>query len=799
MIDPHELSAYELRSLGVSNDGTIYVGAASTNSSAPLTISGISTARFFVGERVKMFGVTKSGDTITVPNPIISTPSDAVKVKVEQVPISGFSTAETYYYWQAQYHMKNGKVGIATQIDPSGNYSGSGARIGVANTVMESFNDLNHNTLTLKRTDPDHGILVYRQNFTHPDGNNASITDKTKAANANVNQAKLIAVLGKKELGTSISEITWKDYGVYEQTAWSSKGSVNEFLGNSGSTTETHQIHFPVIADASAGGRGWDIDIITEVGNGFIGVSSNYLINGVVGFGTTTTVKVVHDNTEALQNAVTGIVSTGGNYLSLPSGTYLTNKLAIPTKFSLTGNGKNSIIKLQYYATDTTRIGTGGTAAYELSFDGNLVGAAVTNPTDVTISDITFDGNSSNNLLFELESENNLATFAGGNSMLFKDMEIRNAGGGGLYVRNSRRISIENSTIVDGGQTDRYNEFRPLDVQNSETVRVNSSLFENYPGAVDLSVTSVVATGGNIIRNCGAGIDAYATGKITTTNNVILGPADEFISSPDIYDTDFDSINITIDSVNDDPFLGPELLYIENGEGKDLSKPAVDVVAGIGTMVGLYSTTRTASLGPKFVEFDILTQDNPPDSNVRQAGYVQLKMNKATITGIGLSNYVGVGATALGYEIVGTEYTEKPVGFSTVVGITSGYWVEYGSSNYNYVNIPDVGAASTQYVVQIEDANQISAFSAGDFVRLPQHDMSPNLAGGVSIGMTDQNNNYISGEMLGLTVERTLGADKVVLTGFAVTAFAHGSEAVVGDYISIRRTFTIAKGRVGVI
>ena len=797
LIDPHELSAYELRSLGVSNDGTIYVGDTSIVNNK-LRISGISTSKFFIGERVKIFGVTKSSDNITAPNPIISSGADPVKVKVESVPITGFSTSATYYYWQAQYHMRNGKVGIATQIDPTGAYSGSGARVGVANTILESFNGLNHNTLTLKRTDTDHGILIYRQNYT-PTALQITQATRTAAANADISQAKLIATLGQKELGNSTQEITWKDYGVYEQTAWSAKGTDNEFLGGSGSTTETHQIHFPVIANASAGGRGWDIDVVTEIGNGFIGVSSNYSLNGVVGFGTTTTVKVVHDNSEALHNAITGIVSTGGNYLSLPSGTYLTNKLAIPTSFSLRGNGKNSIIKLQYYATDLTRIGTAGTSAYDLSFDGNLVGSSVGNPVDVTIADITFDGNSSNNLLFELESENNLVSFAGGTSMLFKDMEIRNSGGSGLYARNSRRISIENSTIVDGGQTDRYNEFRPLDVQNSETVRVNSSLFENYPGAIDLSVTSVVATGGNIIRNCGAGIDAYATGKITTTNNVILGPADEFISSPDIYDTDFDSINITIDSVNDDPFLGPELLYIENGEGKDLSGPAVDIVAGIGTMVGLYSTTRTASLGPKFVEFDILTQDNPPDANVRQAGYVQLKMNKATIIGAGLSNYVGVGATALGYEIAATEYTEKPVGFSTVVGITSGYWVQSGSSNYNYVNIPDVGAASTQYVVQLEDSNQLSAFSAGDVVRLPQHEMSPNIAGGVSIGMTDQNNNYISGKMLGLTVERTLGTDKIVLTGFGVTALAHGSEAVVGDYISIRRIFTIAKGRVGVI
>ena len=103
-----------------------------------------------------------------------------------------------------------------------------------------------------------------------------------------------------------------------------------------------------------------------------------------------------------------------------------------------------------------------------------------------------------------------------------------------------------------------------IDVQNSETVRINDSLFENYPGPLDLSVTSVVSTGGNIIRNCGSGLDAYATGKITTTNNIILGPADEFLASPDIYDSDFDSVNITIDT-SEDPFFGPTLLYVEEG------------------------------------------------------------------------------------------------------------------------------------------------------------------------------------------------------------------------------------------
>ena len=396
--------------------------------------------------------------------------------------------------------------------------------------------------------------------------------------------------------------------------------------------------------------------------------------------------------------------------------------------------------------------------------------------------------------MFTLDSENNLVTFEGGTSMLFKDMEIRNSSGGGLYARNSKRVSIENSTIVDGGLTDRFN-IRPLDMQSSETVRINDCLFENFAGPLDVSVTTVVATGGNIIRNCGSGLDAYATGKITTQNNVILGPADEFIASPDIYDTDFDSINITVNHQTD--FIGPELLYIEDGEGKDISSSKVGIVAGIGTMVGLFSTTRTATLGEKFLFFDVNTQDEAAlEGNDREAGYMQLKLTAAqTAT---LSSYAGAATTALGYEAIATEYMEKPVGFSTVVGITSGYWANgagYGAANGGYVN---TGVAVTQYVIRLETPGQMTGISTGDIVQLPGHSMGPDLTLGVTIGMKDENNNTITAAN-GLRVDKKLGADRVVLTGFTTEGQSHGSNPIVGDYISIRRIFTIAKGRVGVI
>ena len=41
----------------------------------------------------------------------------------------------------------------------------------------------------------------------------------------------------------------------------------------------------------------------------------------------------------------------------------------------------------------------------------------------------------------------------------FNDIEIRNSSGSGLYLRESQRVSIENSTFVDGSLTDRFSLF----------------------------------------------------------------------------------------------------------------------------------------------------------------------------------------------------------------------------------------------------------------------------------------------------------------------------------------------------
>ena len=693
------LDSLRLASYGISNDPTIYSGTGAIVSTK-LQVSGISTARFAVGEKVKLFGVTLASDSTSISN----VPAGCSFAKVGIT-----SSGTTYRYWLAQYDYRSGKVGLSSQIEPG---------IGVTMTTLGNFNDLDHISLTIARTETTSGILVYRSEDS-----------------ATIGDAKLVAILGPKELGGGTSGISWKDYGPYERTEWSSKNVKNEF--------DEDQIHFPNIASATAK-KGWAIDSIVSIGSSSIRVDNNYTLNSAP------TVKVVHDNTYGFANAINDAVVGEVNSLIIPGGTYLIESIGIPTGFTLRGDGRSTIIKQQYFANDLT---DGG--GNSLDFNGKLINVSGT-PTNLTIQNLTIDGNNTNNILFDGELDNYLVYLENITSSLISDIEIRNSPGNGLYVYNSERLSLQGSSFIDGGLTDRY-PFYPINAQESEVLRINNCLFENYSGSVDISVTSIASINGNIIRNAGTGLRLYAASKVNTSNNIILGPADEFVPTPDIYDSDFNSVNITVQkNIN---FTSPVFLYLENGEAKNLSSSQVSITAGIGTIVNIGLSSE--SLGTKFLNFNIPT----PDAGTfgRGNGYVQLTLNS------GQTNTLEIGSI-LGYEIIGTEFLTIPVGLTTSVGIASGTW-------------NTIGAGATNYTVTLSDFNQFSGISTGDIVKLQNHSVTPDLS---STELTVESKISIN------SATKTL---KLVLPS-SVTSVTNGDSS---GTINIKNTFIIAKGRVGVI
>ena len=734
LVDVHELEAYKLRSLGISNDPTVYVGIGTTVSTK-LQVSGISTAKFYIGEKVKVFGVSPTSTSA-----ISAINGTATKIGTVVEP-------KLYNYWIAEFHQANGHFGPATIVNA----------VGIAHTSLDNFNDLNYIALSLTRSSADFGVLVYRQE------------QAAGGIGTAIGSSKLIGIACDKDFGSS-NTTTWKDYGNYDQTAWSTKGTSNEF--------DADQIHFPNIGTTGSG-RGWAIDSVVEVGTGYVKLGNGYGLNNNVGFGTTADVKIVHDNTYAFTQAIDATMTSGGNYLDLPSGTYLTNRIVIPSSFTIKGNGKNSVLKMQYFASDLE-----DGAGNALSQDGNLVGIGTTlgpNPPadgiarDITIQDLTIDGNSSNNINYEDASStsysrnNYLLYMPDVKSTLIRGVEVRNSTGAGLWVRDSHRLSVENSSFVDGCLSDLH-AYPPLDAQGSTSLRVNDSLFENYPGALDVSTTSVVSTGGNIIRNCGTGIRFYATGKITTSNNIILGPADEWIPSPDIYDSDYNSINITVD--NDISFESPTYLYVEQGDPKDLT--AVTVSGGIGTMLNVGGGT-TETIGPLMSEITLNFTD--PGGDFSQSnGYLQFNVTATDTAVLGLSS-------AYGYQIKGTEFRERPVGYSTYVGIGTGVW---GTNAFG----SGAGVANTSYYVTFDDVTQYTGISTGSVVKLVGHQSTPNLS---------------SYELTVVEKKITAGIHSMRLepvSAFPTTAAWQDANVVDGlksGYISIRNVFIIAKGRVGVI
>lgn len=697
------LDALRTRSFGISNDPTVYTGTGSIVSDK-LVVSGISTSTFLINQKVKILGVTTSTDSTVIP---------ATTTACSFAGVGNMTSGTNYRYWVAQYHYRNGKIGTSTQATPT---------TGIAVTAIGDFNDINHIALTLQRTSTDHGLLVYRSE-------DSSSTDN----------AKLVAILGPKELGSFTSLISWKDYGPFEKTNWSPKTAKNEF-------DDTSQIHFPNTATLTASARkGWAIDTVTAVGSGSITLSGNYTLNS------NNSVKVIHDNTFGFKQAIGAAVTEGISSLVLPSGTYYAESIVLPDGFALKGEGKNTIIKKQFFADNTTD-GGGNT----LTFDGNLIGVAagVGTITDITLQSLTIDGNNANNILFFAEDDNYLINLVNTKSALLSDVEIRNSPASGLYVVDSNRLSIQNSQIVDGSLTDRY-PFSPVNAQNSKVLRINNSLFENYPGSLDLSVTSVSSVNGNIIRNCGTGIRLFASGKFTTTGNIVLGPADEFIPTNDIFDSDFNSINLAITTGLN--FSGPVMLYNENGLPKNLNSSLVAITAGIGTIVNLGLSNE--SLGTRFMNFNIPTSNTGTFG--RSSGYIQLALNTAQTGTLAIGN-------TLGYDVRGTEYLDVPVGFTTSVGISSGVW-------------NTIGAGATMYTVTLDEPNEFSAFAVGDIVKLANHSVTPDL------GATD------------LTVAAKIDVNSATkqlrLTGFTITSVSNGTAT---GYITVRNTFLIAKGRIGV-
>ena len=516
--------------------GTFQSISASGTSSTILidasTQPSIKSTTYKAGQVLRIYGAE-----LTDPTPL-----GAATVSVDRqafaATASDGGSAVTFEYKVAHFNLKTGAVGVASSASsviiakPALNIT----------ELLASFNEDHFIKVTINNssTETGLGVLVYR-----------------KIVGIDT-EDKLLAVLGSKELSSQ-----WNDYHTYDQTSWGGKNPLDNTFNTTYPIT-----HFPMFAP-TASSVGWtDVSISQVLTSGGAGATYTITLDTPVVVNANGACQLAHNDTGLIQNAITAKNAVGIKSVSLNAKNYNISQLIVPDNFGLVG--VPNITKI-------TNLAFSGYAG-DVQDNNALKSASSTNSNAISLSGIDFDGNIRNQYLVADVTDttlNYLVNF-GINpvSVLLDKCRFKNMIGGGIYASSPSEFKMNVCEVVHSGLSDRYeDQYSPLIVDGGSSTLVTGNRFEGFPNHIDASVTSEGVFTNNVIKACGTGLFLYGSTFTVSSPNILLGAANEFLSTPDILNSEFDSINLTIANMTAGTgiFLSDPFVYQENGASFDLS------------------------------------------------------------------------------------------------------------------------------------------------------------------------------------------------------------------------------------
>lgn len=718
--------------------------------------------KFKPNHRIKVFGVSKTQNLSTA-NPTPAAPSNVVASYESVVFNNPIDFPHQFYvYAIAQMDLQNGDISASIPQSISA----------VENINVDDLNEANYNTVTVTRSS-NKGILVYRALF------NDSTTANNARTNFNTNASafKLIAVLGPRYFGGA-NTYQYIDYGSYDVTRNSQRDSNGDFGPNSIHVPHTA----PTVAKQGFITCGIKAGSIDEQ-NGTFMLDEPTLYND----SNINNIFLYHDDTVALQAAIDDAVAQSRKFLVIPGGTYLISQLELPDRFTLRGLADATVLHRQYWDTtrifDNTKSGVKGSMLVGAKYDATIpsvnpsTGANNWGVLDNFLGDIIFDGSAKYQILNEttvLGPEANDAVVSVVNSEFFRiqNVKVRNSAGPAFYASGSKNLVVDGCVFYDGADVERF-ETPCIIVDEGDTTVITNSIFRDFPGPLVLTSTSVLAVNGCTIRNCSSGLRIYGSSKTDVLNNLILGPADEYIPVPDFYDSEFDSVNLTIKvgAQNQTPVFQ----YVVSGQPIDLSNAVrrvevfrVNVSNGVETVD--YLNPIPSSQGG-----DLFFLINPGSSYDPTLGQVQFEM------AIDDSTYLYL------------NYPPLPNAYNVYRAYAIKY-VDYGDD----LN-PSVLTGSTVTISGIQKAyvlgvTQLAYDSVipGSYIKIVSHSYNPQPAVADRVWLVQGKNNVGENQytlnLLPYTEDAFGNLTASTLTGV-------GTEPTIGGgYIQVRDKFIIAKG-----
>lgn len=598
--------------------GTFQFGADSAIQSntirIPVTQDVNLLSEFSVGQVLRVYGASSTQD-----GTISDTPTLTVSASAGWTGSAG--TSANLKYRLAKFNLKSGDIGQASATSATTQatiYAADG------NDPMPQFNTNNFISLSIGSVNSDEGVLVYRD-----------INDS--------GTFKLLAVLGPKDLVTS----TWKDYHLFDYTSWSGK--------NAADNTFSSVIHFPLVAPEGSR-RGWADIAITQINslpNAFDLVLQNYVYTDVGG-----AVEVCHNDTNKINEAIATKSAQGKKSIDLNAKTYNVTHIRMPNNFGLRGTANiTKIRKLPW-------------SSYRVSVADNSVIKTISSPADsISLVGIDIDGNNKNQVLLNDAGSFsvNYAVDFGTNprSILIDRCRIRDVAAGGIYTTSPIEFKMNTSEVINSGVTDRH-VFSPLLADAGLNTFLTGNRFENYSGSIDLSVTREGVVSNNLIKACGEGLFVYGSTFFLSSPNVLIGAANEYLPSPDILNSEFDSININRSALGTaGNFTSDRKVYQENGEGFDLTFKSIS--SSTATIEYRTQLVRTLSNGTSEIwgnQVGPSAKDMKGVAWTHASGYGFVEGKRYVIQALdaqgstGTMNWMAIGAPN---TLVGTVFTKNAV------------------------------------------------------------------------------------------------------------------------------------------
>lgn len=463
---------------------------------------------FFVGKTIRIYGGSI--------NPVLDVPVPPMGAATKR----GFADVvggNTVRYKIIQFNFLSG------EYSPSSNESNP-----ITGIDFQLFNDVNNVSIRFSRTNVEYGILIYRA------VGGASFI--------------LIDVLGQRQLGSSVQNIEYVDYGNFNFVPWSRK-NIN---GGNVYDVNTGVIHFPTsIATIGAPSRGWVNATIASVDIPArrIRIDANLYLNAAI--------VISEDDTPQVQNAINERKNLGVNSLTLNDRRYIVSRLDVPNNFSLFGRGQATALKK---------------IPWDFSTNNKIITPSASISTNIVLSNFTIDGNMQNQWL-KSETGDPYTNYAvdlkdEGLGNTIDRIRITNIVGGGLAASKANKLLVDRSRIEDSGMADFF-EYSPLIVDDALEVVMTNNIFKNFTAAIDISLADNGVFTSNIVSNVGSGVITYGSKFLISAPNIIRGPAGEYIPGPDVINSVYDSVNIKLNPGTD--FTSDSHRYQENGRNFDIS------------------------------------------------------------------------------------------------------------------------------------------------------------------------------------------------------------------------------------